>query len=111
MLYMFRAILVHLQEQPFISCTSHLVYAGTIRVAVVWPDVWYRHIPLYTKCHVQLIKFSPDDGLIHSETCRASNEKIKSNHKNFVHLFGLYTYCRMMHGAYVSHGIINLEAR
>jgi hypothetical protein len=32
--------------------------------------------------------------------CRASNEKIKSNHKNFVHLVGLYTYCKMMHGAY-----------
>ena len=38
----------------FISCTSHLVYAGTIRLAVVW--LWphnsqtygtgvYRHIP------------------------------------------------------------------
>ena len=26
--------------------------------------------------------------------------KIKSNHKNFVHLVGLYTYCKMMHGAY-----------
>ena len=26
--------------------------------------------------------------------------KIKSNHKNFVHLVGLYTYCRMMHSAY-----------
>ena len=25
----------------FIGCTSHLVYAGTIRVAVVW----YQHIP------------------------------------------------------------------
>ena len=38
----------------FISCTSHLVY---------------------TKCYVQRIKFSPDDGLIQSETCRASNGK------------------------------------
>ena len=26
--------------------------------------------------------------------------KIQSNHKNFVHLVGLYTYCKMMHGAY-----------
>jgi hypothetical protein len=26
--------------------------------------------------------------------------KIKSNHKNFVLLVGLYTYCRMMHGSY-----------
>ena len=42
-------------EATFISCTSHLVHAGTIRLA---------------------------------------------NHRNFVHLVGLYTYCRMMHGAY-----------
>ena len=26
--------------------------------------------------------------------------KIKSNHKNFVRLVGLYTYCKMMHGAH-----------
>ena len=26
--------------------------------------------------------------------------EIKCNHKNFVHLVGLYTYCTMMHGAY-----------
>ena len=37
-------------------------------------------------------KVAPDDGLIQSETCRAPNEKIKSNHKNFVQLVGLYTY-------------------
>ena len=24
----------------------------------------------------------------------------KSNHKNFMHLVGLFTYCKMMHGAY-----------
>ena len=40
----------------FISCTSHLVYAGT-------------------RCDVQLIKVAPDDGLTESETCRASNGK------------------------------------
>ena len=45
-------------------------------------------------------KVAPEDGLIQSETCTASNEKIKSNHKNFVHLVGLYTYCRMTHCAY-----------
>ena len=39
----------------FISCTSHLVYAGI--------------------CDVQFTKFAPDDGLIYSETCRASNRK------------------------------------
>ena len=34
-----------------------------------------RMIPAYTKCDVQLIKVAPDDGLIESETCRASNRK------------------------------------
>ena len=42
----------------FISCTSHLAYAGAIRLAVV------RHIPAYTKCDVQLIKVAADDGII-----------------------------------------------
>ena len=35
----------------------------------------YRHVPVFTKCDVQLIKVAPDDGLIQSETCRASNRK------------------------------------
>ena len=49
-----------------INCTSHLVYAGTIRLAIATqqPDVWYRHIPAYTKCDVQLIKVATDDGLM-----------------------------------------------
>ena len=42
----------------------------------------------------------PEDGLIQSETCKAYIEKIKSNHKNSVHLVDSYTYCKMMHGAY-----------
>ena len=37
---------------------------------------------------------------ITSSTFFGSNRKIKSNHKNFVHLVGSLTYCRMMHGAY-----------
>ena len=44
-------------------------------------------------------KVAPDDGLIQSKTCRASKKK-KSNHKTFVYLVGLYTYCKMMRGAY-----------
>ena len=63
----------------FISCTSHLVYADTsgccLARATQQPDVWYRHIPTYTKYDVQLIKVAPDDGLIQSETCRSSNGK------------------------------------
>ena len=52
----------------FISSTSHLVYADTILLSVVW--LWshnrqtYRHIPAYTKCDVQLIKVAPEEGLI-----------------------------------------------
>ena len=50
------------------SCTSHLVYAGTsgccVTIATQQPDVLYRHMPAYTKCDVQLIKVAPDDGLI-----------------------------------------------
>jgi hypothetical protein len=43
-----------------ISCTSHLVYAGTIRVAVVWLQ---PRIGMYQmRCTVY--KVVPDDGLI-----------------------------------------------
>ena len=52
----------------FISCTSHLVYVDTsdccVAIATQQPDVWYRHIPAYTKYDVQLIKVAPDEGLI-----------------------------------------------
>ena len=41
-----------------------------IAIATQQPDV-----PPYTKCDVQLIKVAPDDGLIQSETYRASNGK------------------------------------
>ena len=54
----------------FISCTSHLVYVDRSGCCQT-----YRHIPAYTKCDVQLIKISPDDGLTESETGRASNGK------------------------------------
>ena len=63
----------------FISCTSHLAYAGICRyhtpgccvaIATQQPDV-----PVYTKCDVQLTKVAPEDGIIQSETCRASNRK------------------------------------
>ena len=54
MLYMFRTVLVHHQEQLYKLAVPHIwympVYAGNIRLAVVsiamqQPDVWYRHIP------------------------------------------------------------------
>ena len=40
---------------------------------------------------IQLIKVALHDGLIQSEKCRASNEKIKFNHRNLCLLF--YIYC------------------
>ena len=59
----------------FIRCTSRLVYAGTIRLAIATqqPDV-----PAYTgvyQTRCTAYKVAPDDGLIQSETCRASNRK------------------------------------
>ena len=35
-----------------------------VAIATQQPEVWYRPIPAYTKCDVQLIKVAPDDGLI-----------------------------------------------
>ena len=34
-----------------------------------------QDISAYAKCDVQLIEVAPEDGLIWSETCRASTEK------------------------------------
>ena len=39
-----------------------------------------RRIGIY-EMRCTAYKVAPDDGLIQSETCRASNEKIKSNHR------------------------------
>ena len=79
---MFRTVLVHHQEQLLLAVHRIWympVYADTsgccVAIATQQPDVWYRHIRAYTKCDVQLIKFAPDDGLIQSEACRASNGK------------------------------------
>ena len=85
----------------FIRCSTCFgLYQSIIwyvPVTYVWLLCGYSHttatrmVPAYTKCDVQLLKFAPDDGIIQSETCRASNGK-QSNNKNFVHLVGLYTY-------------------
>ena len=50
----------------FISCTSHLVYVVCC-VAIATKQT------TYTKCDVQFLKVAPEDGLVQSETCRASN--------------------------------------
>ena len=91
----------------FISRTSHLVHAGICRyhtsgccvvISTQQPDV-STYTGIY-QMRCTAYKVAPDDGLIQSETCRAYNEKIKSNHNNFVYLVGLCTYCNMMHGTY-----------
>ena len=48
----------------FISCTSYLVYAGTIRLTVVCYSHKQPDVLAYNKCDVQLIKLAPNDGLI-----------------------------------------------
>ena len=59
----------------FLSCTSNLVYAGTIRVAIATqqPHV-LEYIGIY-QMRCTAYKVAPDDGLIQSETCRVSNGK------------------------------------
>ena len=55
------------------------VYAGTIRLAVVFAIVTQQpQVPAYTNIYQMrctAYKVAPDDGLIQSETCRASNGK------------------------------------
>ena len=63
-----------------------------VAIATQQPDVsTYMYTGIY-QMRCTAYKVAPDDGLIQSETCRASNGKIKTNHKNFVHLVGFYTY-------------------
>ena len=63
MLYMFRTILVHQQEQlyklyiAFGICRYH-TSGCCVAIATQQPDV-----PAYNKCDVQLIKIAPDDGI------------------------------------------------
>ena len=61
----------------FISCTSHLVYAGICRY--VWLLCDYSHTTARRTGIYQMrgtaYKVVPDDGLTQPETCRASNGK------------------------------------
>ena len=80
---MFRTVLVHHQEQlyklyiAFGVCRYHTCgYSHTTAT---------RMVPAYTgiyQMRYTAYKVAPDDGIIQSETCRASNEKIKFNHRN-----------------------------
>ena len=85
------------------SCTSHLVYAGTSGCYVVITtqpsDVWYRHIPVAI---YSLYNVAPDAGLTKSEKCRARYEN-----KDWRLIAGIcasswsiYIHCSRMHGAY-----------
>ena len=62
----------------FISCTSHLVYVGICRYHTSgcgYSHTTPSHIRIYQIRHTTYKKVAPDDGLIYSETCRASNRK------------------------------------
>ena len=79
MLYMFRTVLVPQQEQlyklyiAFGICRYH-TSGCLVAIATQRPDV-----PAYTGIYQMRCaaykKIAPDDGLIQSETCRASNGK------------------------------------
>ena len=65
----------------FISSTSHSVYAGICRYHTFGCWCGYSHTNSQTygtgiyKMRCTAYKVAPDDGLIQSETCRASNGK------------------------------------
>ena len=75
MLYMFRTILVHLQEQLY------ELYIAFCICRYVWMLCGYSHtisrrmVPTYTKWDVQLLKVAPEDGIMLPETCKALNRK------------------------------------
>ena len=96
MLYMFRTVLVHLQEQLY----KLYIAFGICRYVWLLCGCSQTYATRIYQMRCTVYKVAPDDGLIQSETCKAFNWKIKSNHKNSVRLVGLYTYRRMMHGAY-----------
>ena len=61
----------------FISCTSRLVYAGVCRyvcLLCVYSHTTDRRTGIY-QMRCTAYKVAPEDGLIYSETCRASNGK------------------------------------
>ena len=77
----------------FISCTVLLVFADTsgccvaigravLPIATQQPDSQACGIGIY-QMRCTAYKVAPDNGLIQSDTCRASNERIKFNHRNW----------------------------
>ena len=66
-----------------------------LTIATQQPD-----ISVYTKCNVQLIKSCSRRWTNTVRNIWCIQWKIKSNYNNFVHLVGLYMYCKMMHGTY-----------
>ena len=85
---MFRTVLVHHQEQLY----KLYIAFGICRYYA------RRMVPAYTgvyQMRCTAYKVAPDDGLIQSETCRASNEKIKFNHRNLCILL-VYIYIEIL---------------
>ena len=84
----------------FISCMSYLAYADTSGCCVSHTTA-RRMVPAYTGIyqirHTAYKKTAPENGLIQSETCRASNAKIKFNHRKFCILL-VYIYMKLNPG-------------
>ena len=87
----------------------HRIWYIRIRLAVVWSFLkpynsqTYPNIP---NAMQNLQKVAPDDGLIQSETCRASNEKITFNHSN---LCILLVYIHSVQVVYVFNRNVSFE--
>ena len=56
-------------------CTSHLVYAGICRYVCLLCGYSQTYDTGIYQMQYTAYKVAPDDGLIQSETCRASNGK------------------------------------
>ena len=75
-----------IRSNLFLSCTSYLVYSDSSGCCVAIGSPSYsrttvRRIGIY-QIRCTAYKVAPDDGLIQSETCRESNEKMNFNHRN-----------------------------
>ena len=76
MLYIFRTILVHHQEQLYkLYIAFGICRYMSIRLAIVWPHNSQTYGTGMYQMRCTAYKVAPDDGLIQSETCRASNGK------------------------------------
>ena len=78
MLYMFRTVLVHYQEQLYKLYIAFGICRYVCMLCGYSHTTYRRMVPAYTgiyQTRCTAYKVAPDDGLIQSETRRASNRK------------------------------------